>query len=108
MSIKILKAIRLCIGSQWSSARMNICLNLGIPPIVEQQHSEPTAADQHAPALHQRKLHYNNHIHIHMNIPTTIHTYKQTYFQTYMYSYIHTHIKFLYNELLTCVCVSYD
>src|SRR6218665_4153626 len=35
MSIKILKAIRLCIGSQYSSARMNsdICPNLGIPPI---------------------------------------------------------------------------
>src|SRR6218665_997087 len=35
MSIKILKAIRLCIGSQCSSARMNsdICPNLGIPPI---------------------------------------------------------------------------
>src|SRR6218665_1501728 len=36
MSIKILKAIRLCIGSQCSSARMNsdICPNLGIPPIT--------------------------------------------------------------------------
>src|SRR6218665_582850 len=62
MSIKILKAIRLCIGSQCSSARMNsdICPNLGIHQSVEQQHSEPTAADQHTPALHQRKLHYNN------------------------------------------------
>src|SRR6218665_2662588 len=35
MMIKILKAIRLCIGSQRSSARMNsdICPNLGIPAI---------------------------------------------------------------------------
>src|SRR6218665_2069623 len=62
MIIKILKAIRLCIGNQCSSARMNsdICPNLGIPPISRAAAFRSTAADQHAPALHQRKLHYNN------------------------------------------------